>query len=214
MKAPAVSTLFLAAAISFDAASAASVNFDDPRRALGREDNIRVDAQLAQETFASGSPVGITYQIHNLTDHPVAVADRVSDISYDPENSTITIAIGSEIPTAGMPRLEIIAPGQKKTFTSGTMMAVAIPAIRIPQASIPRYAQIKVSVLRDISPFAELIQRQTNVFDIAPLSDALFDRWLESNDTIYLNPIPIQWTSSAARNAMPSAERREIGAWH
>src|SRR2546423_687910 len=87
-------------------ARAAGVNFKDPRRALGREDDIRVDAQLAQDTVSSNSPIGVTYQIQNLSASPIAIADRVCDSSFDSDTQTITITIGAEIPEGtAMPHL-------------------------------------------------------------------------------------------------------------
>src|SRR6266508_2349337 len=97
------SKVFLAIAVFHVAAVyAAHIDMNDPRRALGREDDIRVDAQLVQDTVSSGSPVGVTYRIENLTPEPVAVADKVCDVSYDVESRTITVAVGSEVPKAGM----------------------------------------------------------------------------------------------------------------
>ena len=87
----AVATLFFAVA-----ARAAHVDMTDPKRALGRDDDIRIDAALIQDTVSSGSPVGITYQIKNMTEQAIAVADKLCDISYDNESRTITLSVGSE----------------------------------------------------------------------------------------------------------------------
>src|SRR6266849_5953386 len=87
-------------------ANAAGVDFKDPRRALGREDDIRVDAQIAQDTVSSSSPISVTYQIENLTSEPIAVADRICDSSFDADTQTITISIGAEVPQGtAMPHL-------------------------------------------------------------------------------------------------------------
>jgi hypothetical protein len=107
------------------------IDMNDPRRALGREDDIRVDAQLLQETVSPGSPLGVTYQIQNLTKEPVAVAEKVCAASYDSESQTITLAVGSEVPVDGaMPRLAVIQPGEKKTFTTGATVRLAVAASR------------------------------------------------------------------------------------
>src|SRR5213595_2857471 len=85
--------VFLAAA----EAQAAHVDMKDPRRALGREDDIRVDAELFQDIVSPSTPLSVTYQIKNLTESPIAVADKVTAISYDDESQTITLEIGAEI---------------------------------------------------------------------------------------------------------------------
>ena len=44
------------------AANAASIDMNDPRRALGREGDVRIDAQLVSETVAHGAPIMVTWQ--------------------------------------------------------------------------------------------------------------------------------------------------------
>src|SRR5688572_24426917 len=91
-------------------AAAASINMDDPRRALGRENDVRVDAQLATDTVAPGTPVAVTFQIQNLTSENIAIADKVTSASYDPETRTIMVTIGSEVPQENMPPVTVIKP--------------------------------------------------------------------------------------------------------
>ena len=195
------SKLFLIAVSSLTvlqaaAAYTAHVDMTDPRRALGREDDVRVDAQLVDDNVSSGSPVGVTYQVQNLTKQPIAVADKVCDISYDTDSRTITVSAGSEVPKGGtMPHLATIAPGQKKTFTCGAILHVTTPVNRSPFTAVPRFVQIKVNVLRDISPFRPLIEEQARTAGPIELTDQQFDQWLESNDTILLNAIPVHFTA-------------------
>jgi hypothetical protein len=187
------------------AAMADSIDMDDPRRTLGRENDVRVDAQLILETVSPGSPVGVVYQIQNLRDLPVAVADKVADASYDSDSRTITVAIGSEVPADGiMPRLILIAPGEKKVFRAGATPAINTAAIRGALENAPRFVQVKVSILSDLTPFSALIGKQSG----APqrLSDELFDRWFESTDTIYLNAVPVRWQPRTKLGS--DAERR------
>lgn len=190
--------------------AAPKIDMTDPRRALGREDDVRVDAQLLQETVSPGSPLGVTYQIQNLTKVPVAVAEKVCAASYDSDSRTITLAIGSEVPVDGaMPRLAVIPPGEKKTFTAGATLRLAVAASKSPFSSTPRFVQIKVSLLRDIDPFLELIAAQSKSQNPAPvaLSDAQFESWLESNDTIYLNALPIQFEAKGRGSFRDIADR-------
>jgi len=185
-------------------AIAAGVDFKDPRRALGREDDIRVDAQIAQDTVSSSSPISVTYQIENLTSEPIAVADRICDSSFDADTQTITISIGAEVPQGtAMPHLVTIAPGQKRVLHTGAMVQVE-GNWRSPMARVPRYVQITVNVLRDLRPFAKLIEQQSHA--AVPLPNDLFDRWVDSVSTVDLNSLPVRWTNS------PRAGTAESGA--
>lgn len=183
------------------------IDMNDPRRALGREGDVRIDAQLVRETVSPGASIGITYQIHNLSDSSVAVASKVTDASYDEESRTITLAVGSEVPPDGnMPQMVVIAPGEKKVLQAGATPLLRASAVRTAFASIPRYVQVKVAILRDLRPFAKLIEKQDGRTKHR-LSDELFDQWFESNDTIFLNTVPVRYTPSDA----PDAGQRSSG---
>lgn len=188
-------SLIVPAAQSF----AAGVDMNDPRRAARREDDIRIDAQLVHDTVGSGSPVAAKYQIENLTDAPIAVADKVADVSYDPETLTVTLTLGAEIPNgASLPKLVTIAPGEKKTLSGGGSLRVNVAA-RGPFTTAPRYVQIRVSILRDISAFRDALQRQARNESVR-ITDELFGRWLDANDSISLNAIPVRWTGEDPRH--------------
>ena len=187
-------------------ASTGSIDMNDPRRALGREGDIRIDAQLIDDTVSPGAPIGVTWQIQNFTDSPVAVAPRVVDVSYDAESRTITLAIGSEVPDQGkMPLMTVVAPGEKKVFRSAAMMRGGASVMRATAGSAPRLVQVKVSILRDLEPFGAMIRKQTPTAAPETLPDALFEQWFESTDTIFLNTLPVQW---AARTQKGDAESR------
>jgi hypothetical protein len=191
------------------AASAGSINMDDPRRVVGREDDVRIDAQLTEDTVSPGSLVGVTYQIRNLGTTPVAVADKIASASYDADTLTITLAVGSEVPQDGkMPHLVTIAAGETKVFRTGATPMLA-PAMTRGGMSGPRYVQVKVSILRDLVPFASLIAQQAR--GSQTLSDELFDQWFESNDTILLNTVPIRFSPRRANSHYVGADRRNAG---
>ncbi len=182
---------------------------DDPRRTVGREDNVRVDAQLVQDTVTPGSPIGVTYQIENSSSTPIAIADKVSDASYDVDSRTITLSIGSEVPADGkMPHVVTVAPGEKKIFRIGVTPALGAAATRSSLAP-PRYVQIKVSILRNLAPFAHLIAKQTGTAQVLP--DDLYDRWFESNDTIFLNAVPVRFSVRRNPGGFAGADQRSSG---
>jgi hypothetical protein len=189
------------------AAHAASIDMDDPRRALGREGDVRVDAQLVRDTVSPGTPIGITYQIQNFSKESIAVATRLADASYDADSRTVTIAIGSEVPPDGaMPQMTVIAPGEKKVFRSAATPAFTAAALRGALAALPRYVQVKVAVMRDMKPFLPLIQAQAGNSRGQRLTDEQFEKWFECNDTILLNTLPVQY--APARETGASAESR------
>jgi hypothetical protein len=177
-------------------ARAAGVDFKDPRRALGREDDIKVDAQMLQETLSPGSPISVTYQIENLTAAPIAIADKVADATFDADSQTITLTIGAEIPQgAAMPHLTVIAPGQTRAFRIGASAQVLIANAKSPWAHVPRYVQITVNVLRDLNPFANLLAQQAKSAAAPPLPNDLFDTWVASVSSVELNVLPVRWTN-------------------
>jgi len=181
-----------------------AIDMNDPRRTVGREENVRVDAQLVRDTVTPGTPIGVTYQIENLSDAPVAIADRVAEATYDADTYTITVAIGSEIPQDGkMPRITTIAPGEKKVFRTGATPALHGAATR-GAFSAPRYVQVKVSILRDLAAFAPVKPEQT-------LSDAQFDRWLEANDSIFLNAVPVRFSARRSTGFVGADQRGSAG---
>lgn len=189
-------------------ARAAHLDMSDPKRALGREDNVRVDAQLIHDTVSSGSPVGVAYQIENLSQKTIAIADKVCDVTYDRDSRTITVSIGSEVPPNGeMPRLITIASGQKKTFTSGAILHVPAPTTRSPFIAVPQYVEIHVNVLREIGPFEQLIVDQERATAPIMLTDQQFDDWLDSNDTIFLNALPVHYQAPRRGNLGDASER-------
>ncbi|HEU4887990.1 MAG TPA: hypothetical protein VFV49_08900 [Thermoanaerobaculia bacterium] len=196
------------------AATADSIDMNDPRRTVGREGDVRIDAQLVQDTVSPGSPIAVTWQIENLSATPVAVADKVADATYDADSRTITLSIGSEVPQDGkMPHVVTIAPGEKRLFRTGATPALAGAAARTSLAA-PRFVQVKVSILRDLAPFAQLIAAQSESRQpraAQPLSDELFDQWFESNDTIFLNTVPVRFSARRGMAGFASADQRASG---
>jgi len=111
------------------------------------------------------------------------------------------------VPKEGvMPRLVILAPNEKKTFNAGGVVHVAVPANGNPFVSVPRYVQIKVNVLRGLRAFQALIEQQTRSATPVALNDKQFEQWLENNDTIMLNEIPVHYSAAAA--TMTDASQR------
>jgi len=206
------SKLFLAIAlVSTGTVRAGQIDMDDPRRAVGREDDIRIDALLIDDTVSSGSAIGVTYQVHNLTSNPIAVAEKLCTATFDADSRTITVAIGSEVPANGMlPKMAVIAPGRTKTFSVGAIFNLVTTTVRSPLTAVPRYVQIKVNVLRDLVPFHPLLQQQARSSLPVALSDDLFAQWLESNESIFLNSVPVRFDPRGRRTSGADAESHSL----
>lgn len=197
----------LVSAVLLHAASAAAgaIDMDDPRRVVGRENDIRIDAQLIQDTVSPGSPIGVTYQIQNFSSTPVAIADKIASASYDADSRTITVSIGSEVPDDGkMPHVITIGPGEKKVLRAGATPAMSAAELHHARGG-SHYVQVKVSILRNLVPFAKLIEQGRGG---QTLSDELFDQWFESNDTIFLNTVPVRFAPRSRTNFV-GADRRD-----
>jgi hypothetical protein len=198
------STWFLVITLIATAGHAASIDMKDPRRAVGAEDDVRVDAQLTTEVVSAHSPIGVKYQIHNLSSRTIAVADRLCEASYDSDSATIMLSVGSEVPSGGeMPRLVIIPSGETRTLTAGAMVKSSPTAQRL---KTPAFVQIRVNVLRDAGPFMALMERQKRASAGIALSDEEFDQWLKLNESIVLNTIPVRYR--AAEETRTDASQR------
>lgn len=110
-----------------------------------------------------------------------------------------------------LPHMVMIKPGEKLTLTSGTFMHVAVPDVRTPWTAVPRYVEIKVTLLRDVAAFAPLIARQAASPTPLPFPNDMFDRWVEGSGSVYLNAIPIEWKndhgSGGADSERPASGR-------
>ena len=74
---------------------------------------------------------------------------------------------------------------------------------------IARLVQLKVAILRDVATFLPLIERQ-EVRNRQRLSDEQFDRWLDANDTILLNAMPVYFTPQRDSDAETREARRRF----
>lgn len=209
MKSPRAAVLAMLVLTSATTLLAAHVDMNEARRAVARDENIRIDAQLMSESVSPGTPVAVTYQIENLGKSAVAIADKVADASYDADSRTITLSIGAEIPTGtAMPHLALIAPGEKLVLHAGATATIVVPRRESPFAAIPRYVQIKVNLLRDLAPFAKLIEQQRAGSAQVPLPDDMFEQWVESNDAVFLNTLPVRWEPRGAAMGAEAEARR------
>jgi hypothetical protein len=203
-----IGNLFLAFVFLFAGGCASSsVDLDEPRRLLGTEDGVRVDAQIFTESVGPGSSLRMTWDITNQRAQPIAVADLIPAVSYEEGERTIVIHLGSEVPGHQLvPRLVEILPGEKKNFGGVARLNLTLPP-PTPINPYPRAIQIRVSVLSDVEPFRMLVGIPENAVADSALADQMFNRWLESIISVRTNTLPIDWMGARRREAEAARQR-------
>jgi len=168
---------------------------NEPRRVVGTESAVRVDAEIRGEEIRPGTPVPFTYEITNQREQSIAVAEVIPVTTYDAETRTITVNVGSEVPGMQLlPRLITIAPGQKKTFTGSARMSFALQnSPGDPRMRHPASLRIAVNFLGDTKPFAELLDIPEKAVADPKRADELFPIWVEQNEVVYTNAVPMRW---------------------
>lgn len=193
-------------------ASVPPVDMDEPRRLVGAESAVRVDAQIGGEQVTPGMRVPIHWEITNERSVPIAVAELIPVTSYDPDTNLVTITIGSEVPgNELLPRLIEIGAGEKRSF-SGTATIRFFSAGAVDSLGAAPVADVRIAVnfLGDSAPFRALIGIRENAVADRKLADELFPLWLERNEVVYTNAVPMRWARPAtdAVTQPPQGRRR------
>lgn len=172
------------------------VDLDEAARLMGREGDVRVDAQLSTLDVRRGSNVGITYEVENLRPVPIAIADIVPEVTYDAQTGIITILLGSEVPgNAFLPRLDLVRSGERKTFRARVNLNVG-STVR----TAPRAVRIRLSYLQDVEPFESLIEISEKAVHDPDLANSLFLKWIDSVRFVQTNEVPLHWIGRARDN--------------
>jgi hypothetical protein len=206
--------LFALSSLLGGCASSAPLDMAEPRRVVGTESLVRIDAQISADAVAPGAQVPIAYEITNQRNTAIAVAELIPETTYDAESHTFTVSIGSEVPgNTLLPRLVLIGPGEKKSFNAvARVIHVMPPRPTDAQYTIPPAAfRLKLNFLGDTEPFRELIGIKENAVADAKLADALFQIWLDRNEVVYTNAIPMRWEARARSEIGDPPERRAPG---
>ena len=193
------------------------VNLKEPRRVVGTDNNVRIDAEIDIDHLSPSQTINLKYDITNQRPMPIAIADIFPDSTYDPETRTVTINLGTEVPGEQLlPRLIVVGPGEKKTFVSSARVTIMIPAgAPSPFISYPNALRIKVNFLGDTEGFAKLISIPERAVNDPKLADELFPKWLERNETVITGTVPMRWAGNVDElqppATAPSRRRRGPG---
>jgi len=188
------------------------VNQKEPRRVVGTDNDVRIDAEIFGDHLQSAISIPLNYDITNSRPASIAIADIIPETNYDPDTQTVTVNIGSEVPGEQLlPRLIRIAPGEKRSFSTVARVNILMPS-ETPVSRIPRAMRIKVNFLDDTTQFEKLIAiPERGVYD-PKLADELFPKWLERNQTLYTNALPMRWTVQPEEQpAVPARRGRRRG---
>lgn len=170
-----------------------TVDMKEPRRMVGTENNVRVDAEIYGEDLVQGASIAIKYDITNERSSAILIADLIPQANYDPETRTVTIDIGSDIPGEQfLPRLVSVPSGERRSFKTGAHIYIQLP-VGSASAPRPKALQIRVNFLGDPKPFVKLIDIPEKAIRDPQLAAELFPKWVEGNETVTTNALPMRW---------------------
>jgi hypothetical protein len=190
------------------------VNMSEPRRIVGTENDVRIDAEVYGDTLSPNVNIPIKYDITNHRSTTILVADLLLNATYDPDTLTVTVDIGSEIPGAQfLPRLISIPSGGRKSFTAAAHVAILHNPNATPFAPRPSALRLRVNFLGDTKPFMKLIDIPEKTVHDPELANSIFTTWVEKNETVMTNTLPMRWRGVPAVDetpAVPARRRRGI----
>ena len=191
----AAAVMFSVVVVSGCATTQKTVDMTEARRVVGTENEVRIDAEVYGDKLSTSTTLPIKYDITNNRSQPILIADMIPDATYDQETQTVTITIGTEVPgQALLPRLIAIGSGEKKTFNTAAHVSIAASTSVSPWIRHPSAVRIRVNFLSDPAPFQQLIAIKETAIANKELADALFPKWIEDNETVTTNTLPMHWT--------------------
>jgi uncharacterized protein YcfL len=184
-------------------ASTPKVDMKEPRRLVATDNDVRLDVQVRGDTLGPSTDVPMDYEITNNRDKAIAIAELIPDSTYDPDTQTVTITLGSEVPGQQfLPRLIVIKPGEHRTFSQAARVAVPITELvnENPFHRYPHALRIRLNFLGDVKPFEMLVGISERVVRDPTLAAELFPKWVEQNESVITNVLPMHWIGTPATN--------------
>jgi hypothetical protein len=207
MKKPLVVAAMLLLAGCATARKPSPVSQTEARRVVGTDNDVRIDGEVYGDQLSGSISLPLKYDITNNRQATIAIADLIPETGYDEESRTVTISLGAEVPGDSLlPHLIIIKPGEKKSFSTIARVNIMIPSLT-PLTPFPRQLRLKLNFLDDTSQFEPLITMTQKGMNDPKLADELFPKWLERNETVYTNALPMRWTVQPTEEAAPAGRR-------
>lgn len=207
--AAALAVLLLAACTSTK-----SVDMKEPRRVVGTDNNVRIDAEVYGDRLSPSVSLPVKYDITNSRAKTILIADLLPESNYDPDTHTVTISIGAEIPGEQfLPRLIPIRSGERKSFSAVAHVVIGA-TMNSPWVPRPNAVRLKVNFLGDTTPFEKLIAIPERAVHDPELAAQIFTKWVEGNETVITNTLPMYWIQAPAEEPTPAAmpgTRRKSG---
>ena len=176
------------------ASSSPTVDMKEPRRVVGTESDVRVDAEVYGDSITSGGSVAVKYAVTNLRSGMIAIADLLPETTYDPETQMVTVEIGTEVPgDQFLPRLILVKPGEKKSFATNARIMFISSQNPLNRSAIPRALRLKVNFLNETQPFVKLIDIPEKAVHDPQLAADLFPKWVDRNESVITSSLPMHW---------------------
>ena len=182
----------------------------EARRAVGTENGVRLDVEVYSDSLTTNSTIPLKYEITNHRNQTILVADLIPLGSYDAETQTVTVNLGTEIPGENfLPRLIAVRPEERKSFQTSAHVAIAANP-GTPWTPRPNGVRIRLNFLDDTGTFSKLIDIPEKAVYDPKLADSLFQKWVENNETVVTNILPMRWQGGMASmfGDTPSAPTR------
>jgi hypothetical protein len=184
-------------------ATTSKVDMKEPRRLVATDNDVRLDVQVRGDTLAPSNDFPMDYEITNNRDTSIAVAELIPDSSYDPDTQTVTVTLGSEVPGQQfLPRLILIKPGEHKAFSHAARVSLPITEMveQNPFHRFPNALRVRLNFLADPKPFEKLIGISERAVRDPVLAAELFPKWVEHNESVITNVLPMRWIGTPAAN--------------
>jgi hypothetical protein len=182
-----------------------SVNMAESRRVVGTDSDVRIDAEVYGDRLGPNVTLPVKYDITNHRQTTILIADLLPESTYDPDTHTVTIAIGAEIPGEEfLPRLIPIRSGERKSFTTAAHVVI-IATLASPWVQRPNALRLKVNFLGNPAPFEKLIAIPERAVHDPALAAELFPKWVEGNETVVTNSLPMRWVTGTSEEPTPAA---------
>lgn len=184
--------LLLVVAAACASSSKPIVESREVRRALGTENGVRLDVEIAGESLTPNSSIAIKYDITNHRNKTILFADLIPQANYDPETQTVTVNLGTEIPGEFLPRLIAVRPEERKSFSTAAHVVIAANP-GTPWTPRPNGVRVRLNFLDDSTTFSKLIEIPEKAVYDPKLAADLFQKWVDNNETVVTNVLPMRW---------------------